>query len=233
MHKLDRARVAAPACLSNYDYETQTWDDFGSDCKKELRKQLGSMQGRRVPGSEDHVINLRCAYCEEEIFSREGSRHGHIEHFRRKNPVCGFPQLTFSWENLFLSCDSQDHCGHFKDSKGASVYNPDSLIKPDETDPDDLLFFHSNGIVRPREGLTGDDQNRANETINTFNLNEPALKGKRAKAVGSYLKRVKSDLEEIASWNEKDRQDFFRQEIEETCWDSFATTIRHFFQRAG
>lgn len=48
MHKLDRTISTAPACLANYQYQTHTWDDFGSTCKRELRAALVQMQG--IPG---------------------------------------------------------------------------------------------------------------------------------------------------------------------------------------
>jgi uncharacterized protein (TIGR02646 family) len=224
MHKLDRATT--PTCLDAYDHQTQSWDDLGGDCKREIRTRLCAMQGRPVPEAGDQVSGVRCAYCEAVI--HDG---GHIEHFRRKNPVLGFPELTFSWENLFLSCDDKGHCGHFKDRKGAPVYNPDLLIKPDELDPKGFLYFHSSGEVRPRAGLPQEEERRAEVTIRIFGLNEGALPYARARAVNAYRQRKEEEFEELASWSEDLRQEYFHQEIEETRWDPFATTIWHFLQR--
>jgi len=226
MHKLNRSRVTAPTCLDAYDHQTKNWDDLGSICKQEVRQRLKVMQGRTIPGAEDHIFGVRCAYCEAVIHVG-----GHIEHFRRKNKVLGFPELTFSWENLFLSCDDKEHCGHFKDRPSAPAYNPDLLIKPDELDPERYLYFHSNGQVLPREGLLQEEKQRAEETIRVFGLDESTLGHARAKAVKAYRQLKAEEFDDLASWDENLRQEYFRQEIEATHWDPFATTIRHFLQR--
>jgi uncharacterized protein (TIGR02646 family) len=159
MHKLDRALVTEPACLAQYDHKRQTWDDLRDDHKREIREALEVMQ------------QMRCAYCEGAYYSHDR----HIEHFRRKNSG-QFPELTFIWTNLFLSCDAdnQEHCGHYKDRKG-SPYNPEDLIKPDDDEPDDYLYFHSSGEVRPWSGIDEARERRAKETIRVFNLNYPSL----------------------------------------------------------
>ncbi|MFA7239081.1 MAG: retron system putative HNH endonuclease [Sulfuricellaceae bacterium] len=184
MHKLDRSAVAAPACLAEYDYQTQTWDDFSGVCKRQVRFALFQIQG--IPGitSKDAAeYGLRCAYCEGAI------RHeGHLEHFRQKNRNCpeGYPELTFDWHNLFIACGSKDHCGHYKDRLSAQPYDPDQLIKPDEHDPEHYFYFHSSGEIRALHGLDDEDKLRAIETIRVFGLDNRSLVGARAKAVSKY-----------------------------------------------
>lgn len=226
MHKLDRSRVAVPLCLDAYDHRTKIWDDLESGCKRKVREELLAMQGRPVPGSDGTFVDVRCAYCEAVIYER-----GHIEHFRRKNRELGFPELTFSWGNLFLSCDDKAHCGHFKDRPGGEPYDPNVLVKPDEDDPDKFLYFHSSGEVRPREGLPAREKLRAEETIRIFRLDESTLAYDRARAVKVYREMKKDDFEELASWSQEMRQEYYAEEIEATQWDRFATTIRHFLQR--
>lgn len=225
MHKLDRASVMPPACLDAYDYHTQKWKDLGSACKRELRAALVQMQG--IPGvttPDANEYGLRCAYCEGTIF-----HEGHIEHFRRKNRA-HHPELTFAWENLFLACGANSHCGHYKDRRGAPAYDPAQLIKPDENEPSDFLHFHSTGEVRVRAGLSADDAHRATETIRVFGLDNGALSGTRAKAVSFYKTKVLDDLNELASWPLEDRQAYLVGELEVTRWEPYATTIHHFLQ---
>lgn len=217
MHKLDRASVTCPECLSHYDHTKQEWKDLKSDCKSSLRSELVKMQS--TPKG-----TTRCAYCEGNIF-----HEGHIEHFRRKN-AGHFPELTFEWTNLFLACGAQQHCGHYKDSPSAPAYNPNHLIKPDEQDPEYYLYFHSNGEVRERIGLNNNDTHKAVETIRVFGLNEASLRGKRKSAVREYKKWILKDLDEIASWNEADREEYLQGEIERTRWEAYSTTIKHFLQ---
>lgn len=225
MHKLDRSGVAAPDCLDDYDYNTQTWDDFGGECKKALRAALVQMQG--TPGittGDSGEYGVRCAYCEGQIF-----HEGHIEHFRRKN-LKHHPELTFDWSNLFLACGSKTHCGHYKDRPSAPAYDPEQLIKPDEHNPDEFLYFHSSGEVRIRERLSAEHALRAATTIQVFGLDNSTLEGNRARAVSEYRKMNAEDFEVIASWNEADRWEYFESEIEATRWQPYATTIKHFLQ---
>lgn len=228
MHKLDRSSIEPPECLAEYDYRSQNWDDnsFKSDCKSRVRRQLVQMQG--IPGvttEDSKEYGVRCAYCEGAIH-----HEGHIEHFRRKN-AHHFPELTFTWTNLFLACRSNKHCGHYKDRPGAAPYNPDELIKPDDHDPEEYLHFHSSGEVRVSNGVTSkQDRHRAEETIRVFHLDSRKLVGARAQAVRGYKQKMLNELDEVASWDEDEREAFLLAEIEATLWDPFATTIKHFLQ---
>lgn len=228
MHKLDRTGVAPPACLASYNHPTHSWDDLAGKCKQQLRAALVRMQG--IPGvttPDANEYGLRCAYCEGTIF-----HEGHIEHFRRKN-ANHFPQLTFDWNNLFLACGSNEHCGHFKDRKGAPAYNPDDLIKPDQHEPDSYLYFHSSGEVRVRSGLNAADELRASETIRVFGLDSRTLAGARAQSLSVYKKKVAADLDELASWPLADRQAYLTEEIVATRYEPYATTVKHFLQSAA
>jgi uncharacterized protein (TIGR02646 family) len=228
MHKLDRTGVAPPACLATYNYKAQSWDDLAPVCKRELRAALVLMQG--IPGvttPDANEYGLRCAYCEGTIF-----HEGHIEHFRRKNAK-HFPQLTFAWNNLFLACGSNEHCGHYKDRRGALAYDPAQLIKPDQDEPDSYLYFHSSGEVRARAGLNPVDASRANETIRVFGLDDRTLAGSRAKSISIYKRKVASDLDELASWPFADRQAYLAGEVDATRYEPYATTVKHFLQSAA
>ena len=59
-----------------------------------------------------------------------------IEHFRPRNP---FTSLTYSWRNLFLSCD---HCNSLK----SDDYH--NLIDCSEVFPDTLISFHVQPLAR-------------------------------------------------------------------------------------
>ena len=223
MHKLDRERIDEPQCLSDYDYRQHSWDDndFGRMCKKQLRKALYLLQGKPNLTDDKLLQSVRCAYCENSVHSK-----AHIEHFRRKNHL-HFPHLTFAWQNLFLSCKSQVHCGHYKDRKNALPYNPNDLIKPDESCPDDFLYFHSNGYVRVKSGLCEAKQRMADTTISVFNLNEGTLVRSRRRAIDRFLEPILDDLEEIEQWPDPEKTDFFTEQIAQTNWLPFATAIRH------
>lgn len=230
MHKLNRSSVQRPTCLDSYDWHMQTWDTLSGQDKKMVRLSLQSMQGQQIvcDASDDKqhfILGLRCGYCEGQIF-----HGGHIEHFRRKN-AGHYPELTFEWTNLFMACDSNEHCGHYKDRAGAP-YDPDELIKPDEHDADLYLFFHSSGEVRVRSRVnaSAQDRRRGDETIRVFHLNGGTLKGARHKALKQYLDGNTGILEALMGFEENDRNVFIDEELEATKWQPFWTTIRHLFE---
>ncbi|GAB3124137.1 retron Ec78 anti-phage system effector HNH endonuclease PtuB [Novispirillum itersonii] len=143
-------RGPAPACLADYRPGHHRWDHVSSADKKRIWRELDRMQ------------QGRCAYCERDLES--GKRH--IEHFRARSMA---PELTFAWENLFGSCQSQGSCGHYKDAEG-KPYEPEDLIKPDAEDPEHFLVFDFHGGVSPRHGLPDAEHRRARETIRVLNL---------------------------------------------------------------
>lgn len=241
MHLLDRAAEAAPACLQDWDYTQKTWSDFhheGLACKRQVRLTLQRIQGQQINSQDaddnaEYILGLRCAYCEGPI------RHGgHLEHFRRKNPAHpnGYPELTFAWENLFLACDSREHCGHYKDRPGAAAYDADNLIKPDIHNPDEFLYFHSTGQVlvrNTRADMTEAERWRASETVRVFNLDCGILRGERFRALKTYRDRNAGILEFLMECEAADRDAFMREEIEATRWDPYATAIKHYFEKAA
>lgn len=184
------------------------------------------MQGKPNETSEAaKAQGPRCAYCEGPLFNK-----GHIEHFRRRRD---FAELSFDWPNLFLACDSTDHCGHYKDRQGASDYDPALLIKPDHDEPQDYLYFHSTGEVRKRAGLDATNACRAEETIRVLGLNNAALTGARAKALKVYKARLVGDLHELDAWPAADRRAYLQEEIEAIRHQPYASTIQHFLQNSA
>lgn len=218
MRRVERAGVSPPASLAGYHHDTCSWDDepgrtrFHGAHKKELRSTLESMQAGC------------CAYCESPTFD-----DGHIEHFRRKNKD-HFPELMFAWSNLFLSCSSLDHCGHYKDRRG-SHYDPRDLVKPDDDDPNEYFYFHSSGDVRVRSGLDVVKARRASETIRVFHLDCGSLQAERRRAIKSYLRRDPDMLEAISEFEESLRLAFIDQELQATSNEPHSAVIRHFFEK--
>lgn len=221
MRRIDRNKVSPPPSLTNYSHTTHSWDDapsrikFSGVDKKALRAALESLQ------------DGCCAYCEGATYGG-----GHIEHFRRKNPA-HFPHLMFAWENLFLSCSESDCCGHHKDRQG-SPYDPNDLIKPDEVNPDDFLYFHSDGEVRTRSGVDARHQRIAEETVRVFNLSCGALRAARRRALEQYTKqsgntRILDDLMEL--FDEAERRQYIDGELAAVANQPHSTTIRHFFEK--
>ena len=211
MHKLDRALSPRPECLDDYIHTTHTWDDVGP-CRPAIRQALEAIQGPR------------CAHCEGPLY--DGA---HVEHFRRKNQA-HFPELTFEWTNLFLSCQSRDHCGHYKDRSSHAPYSPDVLIKPDDDEPHDFLYFYSSGEVRVRGKIGPEQVTRAKETIRVFCLDHPALTAERRKAVARYRRSNQGNVDAILEFDPPEREEFLQEELEAVADEPYASAIHHFLE---
>jgi uncharacterized protein (TIGR02646 family) len=215
MRALDRNAVAAPSCLNAHDHNNQEWRDLDSVCKKAVRAALDQIQ------SNGGIPPVCCAYCESPI----SSKNSHLEHFRRKRH---HPALTFDWDNLFLSCDSSKHCGHYKDRKDAPAYDPADLIKPDVNDPDAFLYFHSSGRALARGGLSTADKQRAEETIRVFGLNESTLQASRRIAARRY--RSEEYLASLQLFKPSQRLEYLEMEIGAVRGLPYFSTIKHTLQ---
>lgn len=209
MHLLQRG--AAPACLSNYQLANHLWNDVTPADKAEIWQELELMQGQR------------CAYCEAQI----GNGKRHIEHFQQR---ARFPQGTFSWRNLFGSCNRPDCCGKHKDQCGP--YDAADLIKPDVDDPNHFFLFVSDGTIAVRKGLSPRDAYRAQETLRIFNLDgqHGPLRQMRKTAVAGYLQTAEEfqAFAEILEPNEW--MPALRAELALIADLPFTTAIRHILQ---
>ena len=209
MRKLDRTAASAPSCMAQYARQHNRWEDLTGEEKEPIRDALKEVQ------------NGLCAYCEGPL-----GDGGHIEHFCRQRD---FPDRIFTWENLFLSCDAQGHCGHYKDRPGAS-YDPADLVKPDEDNPDEFLYFSSGGDVRPRGNIAAAQRRKAEETIRILNLNHGVLQAFRRRALATYRGLEPNILEALEGFEEAIRRQFIDEEIARTALDPYSAVIRHFFE---
>ena len=64
----------------------------------ERRRAEGKYRHRAIKDAIVTMFHGKCAYCESKI---SHIAYGHIEHFKPKST---FPELTFEWTNLLLSC---------------------------------------------------------------------------------------------------------------------------------
>lgn len=127
------------------------WENLDYDVKQELRETLRQEQG--------HI----CCYCERQLMESKT----HIEHLK---PRDRFPQETFCYENLLLSCQDNRSCGIQKHG-----WHSDNMVTPLDCDCEDRFIFTGNGQILPAHK---DDQN-ARETIDRLGLNSPKLKDSR------------------------------------------------------
>lgn len=174
MKKINKSK--APKIFRNFikNNKPVNWDGI-----KEIR-----------PNLRKHILeteqDLQCAYCESAIIPERSKSH--IDHFNRKHL---FPELTFEYDNLLVSCNNSNRCASSKDSNVNSRDVYENLINPVYEDPSDYFeYFTSGKLVSKNE--------KAEFTEEIFNLNHPGLKQQRndvAWAVHGY--RDSMELEEV------------------------------------
>lgn len=211
MHQLQRGQ--APGCLKKYKHGTQNWADVTGTEKTSIWSALEAMQGQR------------CAYCEGSMI--ESNRH--IEHFRQKAAHI-YPQGSFLWSNLFGSCNRKESCGTHKDHCG--TYSPEVLIKPDIEDPERYLVFSPDGSISPRKNLSAAEQQRAEQTIRIFNLDQP-LQQTRHREIDGYIQTAETFAEMAQHFSEDEWMPLLQQEITATAHLPYATAIKHILTRQG
>jgi uncharacterized protein (TIGR02646 family) len=152
------------------------WKKFDANVKLILHQHLLTEQ--------QHL----CIYCQQSVPQKHVKDRApfvihpsHVEHVRPKDEE-KFPDLTFDYLNLAVSCNgfdvldtlvsSHDFCGHPK----ANVYDETLFLHPFESpDIEDYFYYTINGEIKS----TAKDVNRANYTIKTLQLNNTLLKAMR------------------------------------------------------
>ncbi len=127
---------------------------------------------------------FQCAYCESRISYENTSSH--IDHFKLKHI---FPELTFIYSNLLVSCNHPNHCASTKDTEVNSKEDFEKIINPVNEDPTGNFEYYTSGkLIAKNE--------KAKFTRDIFNLNHPGLKQQRnniAWAVQGYKSSLTMD----------------------------------------
>ncbi|NQZ32926.1 MAG: TIGR02646 family protein [Oceanospirillaceae bacterium] len=167
MRKLLRGN--APACLTRFKHGQDNWSVIAiNNLTNDIWVKLNDMQ------------RGYCAYCECVI--PEDNKKRHIEHFIQRSKD---PTLTFTWANIFGSCNNPNRCGNHKDdSLAAKKIDLNKVCKPDVQNSGDFLIFLNSGKVRAITKLTVQDSEIANNTITIFNLDgDSTLENSRRTAI--------------------------------------------------
>lgn len=151
--------------------EPKTWEDV-SPIRKELREYILQEQGNC------------CAYTEVRL---ESEANCHIDHYKTRNL---FPEKTFDFDNLLVSCNSEEYAAKYKDKQIKSKSNYDDLINPVEESPLEHIEFAFTGDVLPLN-----ESKKGENTISVFNLNEKSLLERR-KTVAMNVINMRSFLSE-------------------------------------
>lgn len=104
--------------------------------KTDINKAQNKYSHPQVKEALVKMFNGKCAYCESKIIV---VTYGAIEHFYPKSQ---YPDLTFTWENLLLSCDKCNDANH----KGTNFPLDDITGNP-------LLIDPTDGVTDPNTHL--------------------------------------------------------------------------------
>lgn len=108
----------------------KTWNELNS-IRKELRQHILEEQGNC------------CAYTEVRL---NGEESCHIDHYCTRNL---FPERTFDYNNLLVSCNSEEYAAKYKDKQIKGKLDYDELINPIKDRPSDYIEFAFTGDVLP------------------------------------------------------------------------------------
>ena len=100
----------------------------------------------------------------------------HIDHFKKREL---FEDLVFNWNNLIVDSNDDSFGARYKDCHIHSRQDNERLINPVDEDATRFFQYESTGKMVPAAGLTDDERQRAQYTIDMFNLNEESLKDRR------------------------------------------------------
>jgi uncharacterized protein (TIGR02646 family) len=133
----------------------------------------------------------KCCYCEDKF---RAAASGDVEHFRPKKAIRqairhplehpGYYWLAYSWSNLFFSCEI---CNRIGKKSYFPLHDPTkrSRIHSENIENEQPLLLDPGGPEDPRVHIHFDGASangvtpRGRQTVETINLNRPALREKR------------------------------------------------------
>lgn len=167
------ARSPKPDILErNQQAWTRALLDASTDVEK--RKAEGKYRHRSIKDALVAMFHGKCAYCESKISHVE---YGHIEHFK---PKSRFPDLTFEWTNLLLSCPI---CNGFEYKGDHFPEAPEGgpLINPCDETPAKHFEFVFDRIAKLASIIGKTNRGQTTETI--IGLNRYDLRAYRSKVI--------------------------------------------------
>lgn len=109
----------------------------------------------------------------------------HIDHFKKQSL---YPQLVFEWNNYVVDGKDDTYGARYKDNAIRNQADNERLINPVVEEAQHFFKYELSGKIVPAEGLSEEDNERAEFTINTFNLNESSLADRRKKIINMDIR---------------------------------------------
>jgi uncharacterized protein (TIGR02646 family) len=102
--------------------------------------------------------------------------NSHIDHFKKQ---ALYPNLIFEWNNYVVDSKDDTYGARYKDNVVCNQTDNERLINPVVENAQQFFKYELSGKMVPMDGLGDVEKQRANYTIDSFNLNESSLMERR------------------------------------------------------
>ncbi len=117
----------------------------------------------------------------------------HVDHFR-KQALFNTQDMVFDWENMIADEHNSGYGADYKDGRVTRA-DYEKLINPVLVDPHHYLTYLDEGVIKPVDGLSAIEREKAEKTIEIFNLQHPLLRELRERAIRMVKEYRSQDLE--------------------------------------
>ncbi|NOQ25583.1 MAG: TIGR02646 family protein [Bacteroidales bacterium] len=152
-------------------------DFYAKYLKKESPTEWKTLSQAIGSNVREHILDIeqnnQCAYTE--IALDHNSRNSHIDHFKKR---ALFPEETFNWNNLLVSCNRENYGAKYKD-KHIHKQDYNNILNPTIDNPSSFFHYSFTGNIGEKtiDKINGE---RVANTISLFGLNNKSLVERRA-----------------------------------------------------
>jgi uncharacterized protein (TIGR02646 family) len=165
-------------------------DFYAKYLKKESPTEWKTLSQAIGSNIREHILvneqNNQCAYTE--IALNQDSRNSHIDHFKKR---ALFPEETFNWNNLLVSCNSENYGAKHKD-KHIHKQDYNNILNPITDSPSKCFHYSFTGVIGDKT-IAGANRERVSNTISLFGLNNKSLVERRA-TIAEQVKMYSNQL---------------------------------------
>ena len=122
--------------------------------------------------------------------------HIHVDHFR-KQEWFNNQDMVFGWDNMIADERNNEYGAVYKDNTLRMPSEYAKLIDPVLEDPHHFLTYMDEGVIKPVDGLTSAEREKAEFTIKTFNLKHKLLTMLRGDAIRLVKTYKAQGLEDV------------------------------------
>lgn len=109
----------------------------------------------------------------------------HIDHFKKQSL---YPHLIFDWSNYVVDGKDDTYGARYKDNAIRNRTDNEKLINPIVEEAQKFFKYELSGKIVPADGLSEEDNERAEFTITIFNLNESSLVDRRKRIINMDIR---------------------------------------------